>query len=91
VAVVVDDGVATGGTAIAALRWAKAADAARVMLAVPVAPFSTIERLRGEADEVIALETPEPFYAVGEWYRRFTQTTDDEVVTALAGSGRETS
>jgi predicted phosphoribosyltransferase len=90
-AVVVDDGVATGGTAIAALRWAKAADAARVMLAVPVAPFSTIERLRGEADEVIALETPEPFYAVGEWYRRFTQTTDDEVVTALAGSGRETS
>jgi putative phosphoribosyl transferase len=91
VAVVVDDGVATGGTAIAALRWAKAADAARVMLAVPVAPFSTIERLRGEADEVIALETPEPFYAVGEWYRRFTQTPDDEVVTALAGSGRETS
>ena len=91
VAVVVDDGVATGGTAIAALRWAKAADAARVVLAVPVAPFSTIERLRGEADEVIALETPEPFYAVGEWYRRFTQTTDDEVVTALAGSGRETS
>jgi predicted phosphoribosyltransferase len=91
VAVVVDDGVATGGTAIAALRWAKAAGAARVVLAVPVAPFSTIERLRGEADEVVALETPEPFYAVGEWYRRFTQTPDDEVVTALAGSGRETS
>lgn len=91
VAVVIDDGVATGGTAIAALRWAKAAGAARVVLAVPVAPFSTIERLRGEADEVVALETPEPFYAVGEWYRRFTQTTDDEVVNALAGSGRQTS
>lgn len=87
VAVVVDDGVATGGTAIAALRWARAAGAARVVLAVPVAPLATVERLRREADEVVALETPEPFYAVGEWYRRFAQTSDDEVVRALAANG----
>lgn len=86
VAVIVDDGVATGGTAIAALRWGRAAGAARVVLAVPVAPLPTVERLRLEADEVVALETPEPFYAVGEWYRRFTQTTDEEVVRALGGA-----
>jgi predicted phosphoribosyltransferase len=58
-----------------------------VVLAVPVAPFATVERLRGEADEVVALETPEPFYAVGEWYRRFAQTSDDEVVGELARDG----
>jgi predicted phosphoribosyltransferase len=89
-AIVVDDGVATGGTAIAALRWARAAGADRVVLAVPVAPFATVERLREEADDVVALETPEPFYAVGEWYRRFSQTTDDEVVRALADGGDRT-
>jgi putative phosphoribosyl transferase len=89
-AIVVDDGVATGGTAVAALRWARAAGAARVVLAVPVAPGSTVGRLREEADEVVALATPEPFYAVGEWYRRFDQTSDDEVVRALAAaSGSE--
>ena len=86
VAVVVDDGVATGGTAVAALRWARAQGAAHVVLAVPVAPPQTLERLAREADEVVALETPEPFLAVGEWYRDFAQTTDEEVVAALARS-----
>ena len=85
-AVVVDDGVATGGTAVAALRWARAQGAERVVLAVPVAPPQTMARLREEADEVVALATPEPFFAVGEWYRVFDQTSDDEVVTALARS-----
>ena len=56
------------------------------MLAVPVAPPQTIERLRTEADEVVALETPQPFLAVGEWYRDFDQTTDEQVVSALARS-----
>ncbi|MFB3738805.1 MAG: phosphoribosyltransferase [Candidatus Velamenicoccus archaeovorus] len=84
VAVVVDDGVATGGTAVAAVRWARAQEASRVVLAVPVAPGASIERLREEADEIVVLQAPEPFYAVGEWYRRFDQTEDDEVVAALA-------
>jgi predicted phosphoribosyltransferase len=84
VAVVVDDGIATGGTAAAALRWARAQGAATVVLAVPVAPGPSLSMLRQEADRIVALATPEPFLAVGEWYRRFDQTTDDEVVAALA-------
>ena len=86
VAVIVDDGVATGSTAVAALRWARQEEAERVVLAVPVAPPQTIERLRADADEVVVLETPQPFLAVGEWYRDFDQTTDEEVVSALARS-----
>lgn len=84
VAIVVDDGVATGGTAAAALRWARAQDAGRVVLAVPVAPGASLARLSQEADEVVVLAAPDPFYAVGEWYRRFDQTSDEEVVAALA-------
>jgi putative phosphoribosyl transferase len=84
VAVVVDDGIATGGTAAAALRWARSAGAARVVLAVPVAPPQSLRRLRGDADDVVVLATPDPFLAVGEWYRRFGQTGDDEVVETLA-------
>ncbi len=88
-AIVVDDGVATGGTAVAALRWARAQGAATVVLAVPVAPPQTIQRLSHEADEVVALATPEPFFAVGEWYRIFDQTPDDEVLAALARAAAE--
>ena len=84
VCVVVDDGVATGGTAVAALRWARARGASRVVLAVPVAPAASLERLLPEADEVVVLEAPSPFFAVGQWYRRFDQTSDEEVVAALA-------
>jgi putative phosphoribosyl transferase len=84
VAIVVDDGIATGSTAVAALRWARDRGASRVVLAVPVAPGRTVHRLAREADEVVAVATPEPFSAVGEWYRRFDQTTDEEVVAALA-------
>jgi predicted phosphoribosyltransferase len=83
-AIVVDDGVATGGTAVAALRWARAQEAAKVILAVPVAPAATMGRLAHECDELVVLATPEPFFAVGEWYRRFEQTSDEEVVEALA-------
>lgn len=84
VAIVVDDGVATGGTAVAALRWARAQGASTVVLAVPVAPGASLGRLAREADRVVVLSAPEPFFAVGEWYRRFDQTTDEEVVAALA-------
>jgi predicted phosphoribosyltransferase len=83
-AIVVDDGVATGGTAVAALRWARAQGAAKVILAVPVAPAASMSRLEHECDAVVVLATPEPFFAVGEWYRRFDQTTDEEVVAALS-------
>jgi predicted phosphoribosyltransferase len=86
VAIVVDDGVATGSTAVAALRWARVQGAAHVVLAVPVAPPQTMRRLRAEADEVVVLETPEPFFAVGEWYLDFAQTSDEEVVAALTRS-----
>lgn len=82
--VVVDDGIATGGTAAAALRWARSQGAETVVLAVPVAPVPSLTRLRPEADRIVVLETPEPFLAVGEWYRRFDQTTDNEVIAALA-------
>ena len=81
--VIVDDGLATGATALAAVRWARAASADRVIVAAPVAAAQTVEALGGEADEVHVLEIPASFRAVGEWYRDFRQTTDDEVVAAL--------
>lgn len=83
VAVVVDDGVATGGTAVAAARWARTAGASRVILAIPVAPREAVARLSKEADEVVVVATPEPFFAVGQWYARFPQTSDREVVELL--------
>jgi putative phosphoribosyl transferase len=83
VVVVVDDGIATGSTARAACEVARGAGAARVVLAVPVAPPEWIRRLAGAADEFVCVETPEPFYAIGQFYRDFTQTTDDEVIACL--------
>src|SRR5204862_6591355 len=67
-AIVVDDGVATGGTAVAACRWARAQGAGRVVLAVPVAPRQAVSTLQEEVDELVVLATPDPFYAVGQWY-----------------------
>lgn len=81
--VIVDDGLATGSTALAAVRWCRSAGAGHVMLAVPVAAPSTLAILAGEADQVQAIDTPPSFHAVGEWYQDFTQTTDAEVVAAL--------
>jgi putative phosphoribosyl transferase len=85
-AVVVDDGLATGATAVAAIRWARAREPRRIVLAVPVAPPETVRRLHTEADETVVLATPENFRAVGEWYERFGQTRDEEVVAAMARS-----
>jgi putative phosphoribosyl transferase len=81
--VIVDDGLATGSTALAAVRWCRSAGAGHVMLAVPVAAPSTLAILAGEADQARAIDTPPSFHAVGEWYQDFTQTTDAEVVAAL--------
>ena len=82
-AILVDDGIATGSTALAALRWTRSQGAARIVLAVPVAPPETVERFRSEADDVVVLLAPRGFHAVGEWYERFDQTSDEEVVEAL--------
>jgi uncharacterized protein (TIGR00369 family) len=83
IAVIVDDGIATGSTARAACRVARALGAARVLLAAPVAPPSADQAMRGDADEVICLEMPEHFLAIGEWYEDFAQTSDEEVVALL--------
>jgi putative phosphoribosyl transferase len=84
-AVVVDDGVATGATAVAALRWARAQDPARVVFAAPVGPRSAFRLLAHECDDVVILETPSSFRAVGEWYERFDQVTDQQVLDVLGG------
>ncbi|HET9609084.1 MAG TPA: phosphoribosyltransferase family protein [Acidimicrobiales bacterium] len=93
-AIVVDDGIATGSTARAACQVARAHGAARVVLAVPVAPPGWTDRLGDDADDLVCLETPEQFWAIGQWYGDFTQTSDGEVVDLLerragvtAGSG----
>jgi putative phosphoribosyl transferase len=83
-AIVVDDGIATGSTARAALQVARALGARRVVLAAPVAPPDTAAELRADADEVVIVEEPTHLYAIGAWYRDFTQTTDAEVVQLLA-------
>ena len=80
---IVDDGLATGGTARAALRVARAHGAERVVLAVPVAPPDTVDRLSEEADEVVCLESPEAFWAIGASYDDFSQTPEREVIDLL--------
>ena len=82
-AVVVDDGVATGGTAIAAIRWAKRAGAREVVFAAPVAPAEAAERLEDEADRVVILSSPPHFHAVGQWYQEFAQVSDERVIALL--------
>lgn len=85
-ALLIDDGVATGATARAACLVCRAVGARRTVLAVPVAPRGWTDRLADVADELIALATPAPFFAVGQWYERFGQTSDDEVLAILRDS-----
>jgi predicted phosphoribosyltransferase len=86
VAIVVDDGVATGATTRAALRAIRAERPAKLVLAVPVGPAETLDRLAGEADAVVYLEAPSPFVAVGVHYAEFPQVSDQEVAAVLARS-----
>jgi putative phosphoribosyl transferase len=83
---VVDDGIATGSTARAACRVLRAAGAARIVLAAPVAPRDVVDSIP-EADDVVVLETPRDFTAVGAWYDDFSATSDDEVVALLRELG----
>lgn len=85
-AVVVDDGIATGVTAVAALRWARATGASSVIMAAPVGPAGVERRLAAECDRCVILLTPRNLRAVGQWYVRFDQTTDDQVRDALRGA-----
>lgn len=82
--VVVDDGIATGGTVRAALQALAKVGAARIVLAVPLVPSDILPVMRSLCDEVICLSSPEPFYAVGAHYRDFEQTEDVEVVRLLS-------
>ncbi|MGH8869946.1 MAG: phosphoribosyltransferase [Actinomycetes bacterium] len=82
-AVLVDDGLATGGTARAGLAALRTRNPARLVLAVPVAPPETVARLAAHADDVVALLMPRRFTAVGAWYRHFGQLSDDEVLAIV--------
>ena len=88
VAVVVDDGIATGSTARAACQIARAHGAARVVLAVPVAPPGWEKRIGPDADELVCVETPPDFYAIGQFYADFSQLSDDDVVACLELAAR---
>jgi predicted phosphoribosyltransferase len=77
--ILVDDGLATGSTMRAAAAALRQAGAARILVAVPVASRATCDQLREEGNEVVCATTPEPFFAVGQWYKDFAQTTDEEV------------
>jgi len=82
--VVIDDGIATGSTMRAACRVARAARAEQVVVATPVAPVTTVANLAADADDVVVLSMPARFAAIGQFYRDFTQTSDDEVLRLLS-------
>jgi predicted phosphoribosyltransferase len=88
VAIVVDDGIATGASMIAALHSVRAKKPARLVCAVPVAAPESLEAVRPYADELVCLEAPENFMAVGQFYREFAQVEDQEVVALLARHGK---
>jgi putative phosphoribosyl transferase len=90
IVIVVDDGIATGGTMKAALRSLKSRGPERLVLAVPVAPPESLAELKPECDEIVCLERPLIFYAVGAHYVDFAQTEDDEVVRLLAEARAKT-
>ncbi|HXU93808.1 MAG TPA: phosphoribosyltransferase family protein [Gallionella sp.] len=87
VVIVIDDGLATGSTMIAALHALRAKQPAELICAVPVAPPDTLEKVRGYADRVVCLSAPSGFHAVGQFYMDFQQVTDEEVIDILAATG----
>jgi predicted phosphoribosyltransferase len=84
--ILIDDGLATGATMLAAIEALRQLGPGRVVVAVPTAASETCEEMRKKADDVICAITPEPFYAVGVWYRDFSQTSDEEVRDLMARS-----
>lgn len=81
--ILIDDGLATGATMQSAIAIVQQQHPRQVIVAVPVAPQETCDKLKAEVDEIICLITPEPFYAIGLWYENFAQTTDAEVCSLL--------
>ncbi|GAB6179194.1 phosphoribosyltransferase [Desulfotomaculum defluvii] len=84
--ILVDDGIATGSTIIAALKSIKSAKCKSITLAIPVVAPDVIEKLTAEVDNLVCLCSQEPFYAVGQFYKNFNQISDDEVISLLAGT-----
>ena len=89
--ILVDDGLATGATMLAAVAALRQFRPARIVVAVPVGSYQACQLLEGDADEVVCLSTPEPFRAVGLWYEAFEQTPDEEVRYLLEAAGAATS
>lgn len=90
VVILVDDGLATGSTMKAAAIAVRKAGPAKLIIAVPVGAADSLDKLRSDADEIICLRTPTPFYAVGAWYENFNQTSDQDVIQLLNDASRET-
>jgi predicted phosphoribosyltransferase len=88
--ILVDDGLATGSSMRAAVAALRRRGPGRVVVAVPVGAAESCAELRGDADEVLCVVTPQPFYGVGRWYGNFSQTTDEEVRDLLARAAAET-
>ena len=84
IVIVVDDGIATGASMMAAIRCVRARKPAKLIVATAVAPPETLRRIEGEADEVVCLECPMLFFAVGQFFAEFPQVSDEEVVASLA-------
>jgi putative phosphoribosyl transferase len=82
--ILVDDGLATGSTMLAAAAALRQQQPARLVVGVPVGAAETCEAISAEVDDIVCVVTPEPFYAVGLWYQDFSQTTDDEVRALLS-------
>ena len=89
--ILVDDGIATGATMHAAVAAIKQRHPSRIIIAVPTAAHSTCDEFAAEVDEVICVIRPEPFIAVGYWYRQFSQTSDEEVRSLLEQANQRTS
>lgn len=90
VVIVVDDGIATGSSMIAALRALREKKPARLVVATAVAPPDTVQRLQSEADEIVCLATPTTFFAIGTFFEDFSQVSDEEVMDILRGGAPET-
>ena len=89
VAIVIDDGLATGNTMRAALQAARLREPKALVMAIPVAPPGTLESFLGEADQIVCLALPEPFGSVGQFYQDFTQVSDADVVRLLSESAKQ--
>ena len=86
IVIVIDDGLATGATMIAALHAVHNRNPAELICAVPVAPLDTLQKLQGKANKIVCLSSPDNFYAVGQFYVDFPQVSDEEVIACLADS-----